>query len=70
MKCRAVTKGREQQIFLSFYEHDTWLLSQKRKKKDKKITFPLYKIVYTQELEILVTAIKWKGFLSTVSFGN
>ena len=34
------------------------------------MTFPLYKIVYTQELEILVTAIKWKGFLLKVSFGN
>ena len=30
------------------------------------MTFPLYKIVYTQELEILVTAIKWKGFLKSI----
>ena len=35
-KMQGCHKGREQQIFPSFYEHDTWLLSQKRKKKDKK----------------------------------
>ena len=34
------------------------------------MTFPLYKIVYTQELEILVTAIKWKGFFVKYLLGT
>ena len=64
LMCRAVIKGRGPGIFSGYYERGPRLLSQENRSKiEPKETpscfFPRLLVVFTRQLEILVTTLGW-----------